>query len=168
MNALRPTVVLLVALATIVSAQRRPAGFPSLLPPLAPSRMVQQSAASEPRTEVPMALGGVVGGAIGLFGGGLVGYELGGGGRVCGDDSCGFLGMFLGAAVGEVIMLPLGVHVGNGKRGSYGAAFAASTAVAVGGLLILGQADVGEAAVILPIGQIVAAMLAEKAAARQQ
>lgn len=156
-------------LASPASAQRLTPGFPTLAPSLVPVRQIQQAASIPgPSTAVPMFVGGAIGGAIGLFGGGLVGFELAGGSDTCGDDPCGFAGMIVGAAIGEIIMLPLGVHVGNGKRGSYGAAFAASTAVGVGGLLLLANVDLGEAAVVVPVGQIVAAMFAEKAAARQR
>lgn len=147
------------------SAQRLAPDFPTIVPRLASAWQTQQPVPSAPpHTEVPMFVGGAIGGAIGFFGGALVGLELAGGSAICGDDPCGLVGMIVGATVGEVIMLPLGVHVGNGKQGSYGAAFAASTAVAVGGLLLVGNTDIGEGAVVIPIGQIVAAMFAEKAA----
>lgn len=64
-----------------------------------------------------MLLGGVAGGALGLVAGAYLGQhfvleELGGSEYVPG-------GLLIGAAVGEIIGLPLGVHLANGRRSNY-------------------------------------------------
>jgi hypothetical protein len=113
-------------------------------------------------------LGALVGGAVGLVVVGHVAYRLGGGGRICGDDPCGFLPGFLGALVGEAVGIGLGAHLGDRRRGEALAPVAASLGV----LLIAGALNdingglPAETVIIIPLAQIVAAVLTETASAR--
>jgi hypothetical protein len=64
----------------------------------------------------PIGLG-VVGGAAGLFGGGIVGVSLSGASNC--DSFCGLGYMFYGALIGETVGLSSGVYLGTERRGSY-------------------------------------------------
>ena len=75
-------------------------------------------------------LGGIAGGAIGLFGGVFVGMAMEQAANECeGELLCGVSGGAWGAIVGETFMLPLGVHLVNGSRGPIIAQMLASSAV---------------------------------------
>jgi hypothetical protein len=109
-----------------------------------------------------MTLGGLLGGAVGVVAGGLAGAALGGGDRLCGDDPCGFEEAVWGAAVGMSVMLPLGVHLANHRRGSYGTELVASLVVGAVGLGLSSQSNNGAPLVLVPVGQLVASILIER------
>lgn len=70
-----------------------------------------------PRSTTPTAYlagSGLLGGAVGLLLGASLGSQFG---EPRGDD--GTVGGYVGAVVGESLLLPLGVHLANGARGSY-------------------------------------------------
>lgn len=122
---------------------------------------------SQEAVDVPLlAGGGLAGGAVGLFGGGVLGYTLSGGGRICGDDSCGLLGGVYGAAMGEVVLLPLGVHLANRARGNYGYSLLASAAVGAIGVGLAGATNSTELLLAVPIGQLISSVLIERATSR--
>lgn len=112
---------------------------------------------------VMLAAGGVVGGVGGFFGGALIGGELGGGSKLCGDDPCGFAGAVMGAVVGEVVGIPLGVWLANRARGNVAGALALSGAVVAGVGLLLSQIDAGDNGgevlwIAIPVTQIAASV----------
>lgn len=99
--------------------------------------------------------GGVLGSAVGLFAGGLVGVAA------AGQDGYGaFGGLVVGAVLGEAIVMPLGVHHGNRKQGKLGRDLFASMAISGLGLLVAqgSNADgvVLPLALVLQIGATVA------------
>lgn len=162
--------ILLLLLATAVPAalpaQQRAPEFVSWQAPLAsgdrlggPALMIR----SEQNVATPwLVVGGVVGGGVGLGAGALIGGVLGGGDKICGDDPCGFQEAILGAIGGEVALLPLGVHLANGRRGKYLPALAASAAIAGLGIALSGNGDRGEVMIAVPVLQLVSSILIER------
>lgn len=98
------------------------------------SRAPALHAAPMPSLVGPLA-GGLVAGAAGLYAGALVGVGLS---PHHGDEWDDLGAALAGALLGEILMLPLGVHLGNGRRGSYGADLGVSTIGAIGGIGLLG------------------------------
>lgn len=167
----------LLALATVspASTQRAAPPLSALkvpVPALAPAAYQPALPQNGPRMDgTGMAFAGLVGGAAGLFGGALLGYVVDTGLTDCaGEEWCGFRGVLLGGVVGEVMMLPLGVHLANRGRGNYGSGVAATALVGVGGLLVAaGMGDVVPAtALLVPAAQLVAAVTVEKSTARRK
>jgi hypothetical protein len=84
-----------------------------------------------------LVVGGLAGGAAGALAGGLIAGGL----RALGpcDDQDGCLDVYAdwavsGAFAGGSLLLPVGVHIANGRRGSLAPAMAASAAIGAGGL----------------------------------
>ena len=156
-----PALLLLVLLVlpagTLRAQQLAPSPFPSVdepaHPPVlnAPSRVV----AVDP---VWLALGGVLGGAAGLFGGAIIGS------RITQDDceDCAFVGGVYGAVVGGSAGLPLGVHATNGGRGRLLPSLVASLAIGGAGLGVAVLADRSEVMIAVPVAQLVTSILIER------
>lgn len=167
-------------LAALLSlAALAPAGAQHAAPPLAALRLQAppaapavypppQEASGRQASDAMLALGGIAGGGLGLFGGAALGYAIETGLTGCeGGDWCGILGAFGGGLVGELVMLPLGVHLANGRRGSYGWTAAASLlAAAAGGLASTGFGDADFMMFVVPAAQIYAAVVVQKKTAR--
>lgn len=151
---------------TVLPAQQRAPGFVSWQAPLVSSERLGGHALrirSEHDVATPwLVVGGVVGGGVGLGAGALIGGFLGGGDKICGDDPCGFQGAILGAVGGEVALLPLGVHLANGRRGKYLPALAVSASIAGLGITLAGNGDHGEILVAVPVLQLVSSILIER------
>jgi hypothetical protein len=112
-----------------------------------------------------LVLAGLGGGVVGFFAGGFVGYELGGGDLLCGDDDCGLEEAAYGAIAGESILLPLGVHLANHRRGNYGLSLLASAALGGIGILAVNASNDGTPIIVVPIAQLVTSILIERATA---
>ena len=110
-----------------------------------------------------MVVGGLAAGVVGFYVGGYTGAALGGGNRVCGDDPCGLVGAVWGAAAGVSTFIPLGVHLANHRRGSYGAELAASLLVGAVGVGLAFQANDAVPLLFVPVGQLVTSILIEHA-----
>ena len=80
-----------------------------------------------------MAFTGAVFAAGGIFAGAVIGAKSACGGNS--DDWCELGGGLIGATIGEVVMLPLGVHIAGGKV-SYGRKLLVSTGVMLGGIAL--------------------------------
>ncbi|HET9452819.1 MAG TPA: hypothetical protein VFO66_00945 [Gemmatimonadaceae bacterium] len=80
-----------------------------------------------------MAFTGAVFAAGGIFAGAVIGAKTACGGNS--DSWCELGGGLIGATIGEVVMLPMGVHIAGGKV-SYGRKLAVSSGVMLGGLLL--------------------------------
>lgn len=132
----------------VVAAHR---GAPALSPP-----------AEGGRSTAWLVGGGVLGGAVGLGAGALLGGLVGGGNKICGDDPCGLDEAIFGAIGGEVALLPLGVHLANGRRGKYLPSLAVSAAIAGIGIVLSGNGDHGEVMIAVPIAQLVSSILIER------
>ena len=114
-----------------------------------------------------MVTSGLLGGTLGLFVGGGVGFVVGGPGYG------GLAGAALGALVGESFGMAFGVHTGNDRRGSYGAAVAGPIAVAAGTIALVGVVgDQGVPAIAIgiavPVAQLYASIRGEQAAMRRR
>jgi|GEM_PF-4981727 len=144
------------------------AGLLALAP--APSRAQHAPPPGALRTVAPAApaannaatgwlvLGGAAGAGAGIVGGALAGMAYS-----CMDE-CGYRAPLWGAIVGEIVLLPLGVHVANGRKGSYGLELLASAGLGAGGVL-LGQQWTDAApylAYLVPLAQIAAVAYVEQ------
>ena len=115
-----------------------------------------------PRQQVSPALlvvGGLAGGAVGVFGGGLIGAKV----TENDCEDCAVEGAAYGAVVGGSALLPLGVHIANQRRGNLGLSLLSS--LAIGGLGLAIALETNEAAVLIPVPvlQIVSSILIERA-----
>ncbi len=123
-------------------------------------------------SDATLSIGGVAGGALGFFGGGLLGYGVETGLAGCeGEEWCGFAGILFGAVIGEMVALPLGVHMANRSRGSYAPGLATSIVVGLGGLALAGATGGIAAPLVvpaIPIAQILAAIAVERRSAARK
>lgn len=119
---------------------------------------------AEGRSIPALAGAGLLGGALGLVAGAYVGATL------ADDDAEGFSalgGAVAGGAIGEALLLPLGVHLAGGRRGSYAASVAASLGLVGAGLLALeavhyDSPGVPIVVVAVPLAQLVTAVAIER------
>jgi len=119
------------------------------LPPGSPRPVAPGEIALGPSSYgVLPVVGALVGGAIGAYGGAVLGLAFV-------DDSHGgdewedLTAAFLGATAGEVVLMPLGAHFGNGSRGSYWSALGGSL---LGYAATLGLSFLGTAGTIVGLG----------------
>lgn len=122
--------------------------------------------AAESRSAPVLSVGGLLGGAVGVVGGFYVGALLASDDD--GDDLDVLSGGVAGATIGEGLLLPLGVHLANGSRGSYATSALASLGLAAAGLLALEAVhyDPPGAPIVLiavPIAQIATSIAIERA-----
>jgi hypothetical protein len=152
---------------------------PRALPAQYLPRHVQSTVPAEPQqvadTRIPVedavlsTIGGALGGVAGFYGLGLVGFHLTGGGEICGDDPCGFLGGIFGALLGEAIGIGLGAHLGGGAKGEPLAPIAASLGVLIAGGMVAQHLNPGESMiVVIPVAQVATAVWAELSTARRK
>jgi len=157
------------AIALLVTTQAAAAQLepPSLAQQPAPR--FGYSAAQTPASTGRMVAFGLAGGAVGVLAGGLLGGVIGGGsyfgGRECPDEEwvCDIRGAFIGATIGESLLLPLGVHLGDRRQGSWPPAALASSAIgALGAFLAYENQDRAAWIVTLtPIAQLAASIAIE-------
>ncbi len=155
---------LLAATAPLAAQQRATAWERWNAPILFPDRIAAPT--SRHGSTVAMVAAGLGGGTVGFFAGGFVGYELGGGNLICGDDACGLEEAAYGAIAGESILLPLGVHLANHRRGNYGLSLLASAALGGFGILAVNASNDGSPLIVVPIAQLVTSVLIERATSR--
>ncbi|MBV9774726.1 MAG: hypothetical protein JO040_12290 [Gemmatimonadetes bacterium] len=169
-----PAALVLAALAAPAGAQRRAPSLsslrtaPGVTSPLPSAPRVQ----AEREPGVPLLVGGGIGGGLaGLVAGAYLGYGVELGQSGCHDEElCGLGGALLGAALGEALLLPYGVHLADRSRGSYGRTFLASFGTGAAGLLLLGATGeaAGELWWAVPVAQIAAAVAVERRTARRR
>jgi len=110
-----------------------------------------------------MVGGGILGGAVGLAGGVIIGAGIERSLSGCqGDDFCGLGGAALGGLIGEATLLALGVHIGNERRGEYLAALGGSLGAIVAGFAVGGLVHRGDVVLVIPLGQLFAAATFER------
>ena len=110
-----------------------------------------------------MMFGGILLGAGGLIGGALIGHRFEG--SPCED--C-LLGAFFGALAGESLAIPLGVHLGNDRRGDPGPALAASIGIGAAGLGAAALSCQWGVLLAIPVLQIAASIAIERHTAAGQ
>ena len=118
------------------------------------------------RSTLTLVAAGAAGGAIGFYlgayagGNARAGCEREGGGAGCGRTAAG-----LGAVIGEAVLMPVAVHLANGRHGDLGKEILVSAAVPVAAVLsyaVIGKA--GDALIIaVPVTQIWSAIHFERA-----
>lgn len=109
-----------------------------------------------------MVAGGVGAGAIGFFAFGYLGAAIANHAGSY-DDLDALVGAMAGATLGESVMLPVGVHLVNRRRGNLLPAMLVSTGIGVGAMTLAFASD---NAYVLPaalVGQLVSSILIEKA-----
>ena len=136
----------------------------------APLRSAQFDAplsAPQPLTQRPappaqLILGGLLGGALGFFGGGLAGALLNEP-ESSEDDLAVIEGFAIGAVIGETVTLPLGVHIANRRQGNYGySLLAAAGLTAVGLAFATSGEDHLEYLFPVPVLQLISSVLIER------
>jgi hypothetical protein len=121
---------------------------------------------SHPGPLVLPILGGAVGGALGILGGGLIGLALyeedSRDSFEFADDLDGIVAVATGALIGEVLVLPLGVHLGNGRRGSYLHDLGISVLSGLGGLAVMAVTDGSTAGVLVGVSLHLGCVVAQE------
>lgn len=111
--------------------------------------------------------GGVLAGGAGFLAGGFLGASCT---YTPNADFSGIGGFIVGAPIGEAIGLPIGVHLGNGRRGNLPLAMFASMGIAGTGIVVTAALDDYRAPVItLPVTaltQFVACVAIERGTTR--
>jgi hypothetical protein len=134
------------------------------------------AAPAEERSTTALVAGGLAGGVAGLFVGGVIGAKsVGLTGCTAGCDESALYLALLGAAVGETLSLPLGVHLTNRRQGSYLPAMLASVALTGTGIWIafsLPETPAGDKGrsitmITVPVLQLVSSIQIERQTARQ-
>ena len=156
--------VLVVLFARSASAQWLPAPFVTLRGQ-APRARQALSRAPGPGHPVPAVLGGVVGGAAGLFAGGMVGAAME---SDCHCDDLALAGIVYGGLIGESVGLALGTHLGDGRGGNFALDLLTSAAGAGLGLALAAGENGGAALISVAALQVVLVAAVEVGAARQK
>ena len=122
----------------------------------------------QPSTAAGAVVGGVLAGGLGFVGGALfaTSVECNGGSSCQGFDA--LEAAVLGAIVGEILFLPIGVHVGNGQAGSIEADLLTSVFSGLGALGIGLAAERVEVLAIGIAGQIAFTVAMERMRGRQR
>jgi hypothetical protein len=120
-------------------------------------------------TVARLAGAGILGGAIGLFGGAYLGAAI------AHDEDCAecleeLTGALVVGTIGEGLLLPLGVHLANGRRGSYWTSALVSVGLAAAGAGLMEAAHwdpptVPIVAVAVPVAQVATSIAIERATA---
>jgi hypothetical protein len=110
--------------------------------------------------DVTLIMGGVAGGTLGFIAGGLIGSVLDG----PPDDDCSEIcfgdAVIPGVLIGEALGLALGVHLANGRRGSFPTGALVSAGILAVG--VAGMLEEPEIVFLIPVGQLVGAIYAER------
>jgi hypothetical protein len=115
-----------------------------------------------PRSPAVLALGGVLAGTAGVFGGAWIGNEL----TKDACEDCFLEGLVYGGVAGGSALLPLGVHLANGRRGNYGASLLSSLGIGAAGLAVAFASNEGAVMLAVPVLQLVSSIAIERATAR--
>jgi hypothetical protein len=109
----------------------------------------------------PPIAGGILGGTVGLFAGGVIGSAIS-------DEQTDTIeeGGLWGLAIGETLLLPIGVHVGNKSQGNLLADIAVSTGVGAATIALGVMSNDGEGFLVGTIAQFIAVVATERATAK--
>jgi hypothetical protein len=118
---------------------------------VAVARQLDEPRFTQPTTIAPVAtqpvnrvgtrtlvMAGLIGGAVGAFGGAVAGMSVENCGSRPEDDMCGVAGGAIGFLIGEAIGVPLGINWVMNSRGTLGRSIPASLGITVGSLAIPG------------------------------
>jgi len=141
-------------------------GCLTMLAPAAAAQRADAAQARAPLSTPKLVAGGLIGGALGLLAGGVVGTGLRQS-RPCPDEQwvCNLHGAIWGATIGESVGIPLGVRKAGGRN--LGAMLAVSTGIGIAGLFALKAShyDSPQAPIILvavPLLQLTASVAIAK------
>jgi hypothetical protein len=105
---------------------------------------------------------GLLAGTVGFFGGGFVGAAIDKASSEGYEEWDGLYGFIIGASIGESLLLPVGVHLANGRRGNLPLALLASIGIAGTGIALAASAEDAKILVAIPIAQLVACTAIER------
>jgi hypothetical protein len=125
-------------------------------PPPVARTIVTVARSPDPNT-AGMLFGGLLLGAGGLFAGALLGDRM----QAYPCEDC-IEGAFYGALVGESLAIPLGVHLGDRRRGNAGTALAASLGIGALGLGAAAVTDEWRLLLVIPVAQIASSIAIER------
>ncbi|HEX7240660.1 MAG TPA: hypothetical protein VF263_10360 [Longimicrobiaceae bacterium] len=170
-----PVLLLAAALAAPpLAAQHRAAPLPTLAAPVLLAQAAPGAAWTDAREggDLPLlAASGLVAGAAGALGGALAGLVASCTGREDENESCYLNSWLWGAAIGESLAMPVGVHLANGRRGSLGLSLLASAGLGALGLALLEETHYDPPGAVLvstaiPLAQLAATIAVERATSR--
>jgi hypothetical protein len=120
----------------------------------------------ETGSNAKMAAYGLLTGAAGLLVGGLVGAALSGDREDADSWVESLEGAVIGSTIGESLMLPVGVHLANDRRGDLLLSMPASLVIGVSGAAIARRYDSKKQSlpilILTPLAQIVASIAIER------
>jgi hypothetical protein len=115
-----------------------------------------------------LLVGGVTGAGVAIAATHLI-YQANGGGRICGDDPCGMYAGIMSLVLLQPILIPVGVHLANHRRGSFAGTFFASLVTGAAGLYVGSRANLGDGMlIVIPAVQITISALIERASENGQ
>jgi hypothetical protein len=163
MRALAAAILLGLGTAANLQAQRlAPPTFPTVDDAPAAFPRVEPDAPGRPGVGWLIA-GGLIGGAVGTFGGAWTGAKI-----TEGDcEDCFFVGAAYGAVAGVTTGVPLGVHVANRGRGNLSQSLLLSAAIGAAGLGLAAAADEPAIMFAVPALQLAASVAVEREAWRR-
>jgi len=155
---------LLLALPTIAAPQDYRASILYVAPadstaPLAYAPHDTLAIQRQPSIAFPI-LGGAAGGFVGMVGGTVIGASI----DQPSDDITP--GMAYGFVAGEMLLLPVGVHVGNGRKGNFLADLAVSAVIGTTAVLVTAVSDDGIPLLIGAAAQYGAVVAVERSTAK--
>jgi hypothetical protein len=109
-----------------------------------------------------LVVSGLAFGAVGLYGGALIGDRVA---RGCESEDCTWPALFSGAGIGMSAMIPLGVHLANHRKGNLLLELLASAALCAGGAAV-GFSGAPGALLAIPPAQIASSILIERLTAK--
>ena len=112
---------------------------------------------------VLLALGGLGAATVGTFAGAVIGSRLT---TRYPCENCGLEGLVYGGVAGGSALLPLGVHLANGRRGNYGTSLLTSLGIGAAGLAVAVASQEGAVMLTVPVLQLVSSIAIERATAR--
>lgn len=109
---------------------------------------------------------GLLAGAIGFFGGGFVGASIDKASSSGYEEWDGLVGFVIGAPIGESLLLPVGVHLANGRRGNLPLSVLASLGITGAGIAMAASTGEAKILVAIPIAQLLACTAIERSTSR--
>jgi hypothetical protein len=117
----------------------------------------------QPETATEKLVGaGLMAGAIGFFAGGFLGADIDKAGSDGYEEWDGLAGFIIGAPIGESLLLPVGVHLANGRRGNFPLSLLASVGIAGAGIFAAAAAEEPYMLLSIPILQLAACTAIER------